>query len=314
MNDESRLIFISKDQTRVKEVKISRARLIGSISLFLVLFLVAGKFGLDYLVDFSYDSTIKRLERTNNVLQSRLSDMQTQIKGMNSEMSKIAKEDDRLRLALGLNELDSDVRQVGIGGAKYDYANSDEVSGFDGPVSLSEQLSAVDKLEREVKLEYESYRDLIATFQKKQDSLAYLPALRPIITGYVSSSFGRRLHPILRVYRHHEGIDISAKRGTPVYATANGTVTFAKKNGGYGNMIMLDHKYGFQTRYGHLNKILVRHGQYVKRGEKIGEVGNTGLSTAPHLHYEVRFKGKPVNPSSYYFDEIGLNKEVISRQ
>ena len=215
MNDESRLIFISKDQTRVKEVKISRARLIGSISLFLVLFLVAGKFGLDYLVDFSYDSTIKRLERTNQVLQSRLSDMQTQIKGMNSEMSKIAKEDDRLRLALGLNELDSDVRQVGIGGAKYDYTNSDEVSGFDGPVSLSEQLSAVDKLEREVKLEYESYRDLIATFQKKQDSLAYLPALRPILTGFVSSSFGRRLHPILRVYRHHEGIDIMLLQTEP---------------------------------------------------------------------------------------------------
>jgi len=313
MSDESRLIFISKEQKNIKELKISRTKLITFISVFLILFLVIGKFGLDFLINFSHNSKIIRLERTNAVLQTRLAEMQGQIQSMNHEMEKIGREDDHLRLALGLNELSSDVRKVGIGGANYNYLASDEVTGFDGEVSLSKQLGEVSKLQREVNLENQSYKNLIFTFQEKQDSLAYLPAMRPILTGYVSSGFGLRLHPILHVYRHHEGIDISARRGTPVYASANGTVVFAGKNGGYGNMIMLDHKYGFQTRYGHLHKILVRKGQHVKRGEKIGEVGSTGLSTAPHLHYEVRFHKKPVNPRAYYFDDIELNEELVKK-
>ena len=158
-----------------------------------------------------------------------------------------------------------------------------------------------------------SYKSLVNTFQKKQDSLAYLPALRPILGGRVTGKFGIRNHPILGVRKHHEGLDLSAKRGTPVYASAKGIVSFAKRNGGYGNMIRLNHKYGFQTVYGHLHKILVRPGQTVKRGEKIGEVGSTGLSTAPHLHYEVHFKEKALDPSMYYFPDPELNEKVVSK-
>jgi murein DD-endopeptidase MepM/ murein hydrolase activator NlpD len=102
----------------------------------------------------------------------------------------------------------------------------------------------------------------------------------------------------------HHGIDIASNRGTPILAPGDGYITFTGKNGGYGLFVSINHKYGFETKYGHVQKIYVRRGQYVKRGDKIGEVGNTGISTAPHLHYEVHYRGKPVNPADYYFNDI----------
>ncbi len=312
MKEESRLVFISGDQKHIKEYHISSKKVILYLSLFLIAVFVGGKFGLDMLVDFSFNSKIKKLERTNAVLQARLMEMRNRIKNIDQEMNKIALQDDELRTVLGLKELSADVRAVGIGGSDYKYDLTDQVSGFDESSELSEQLTALAKLEREIKLELNSYKDLLYTFQSKKDSLDYLPALRPILKGVISSGFGNRLHPVYKVYRHHEGLDFSAKTGTPIYATADGIVRYTGNMGGYGKMIIIDHKYGFETRYGHMNKWVVRTGQRVKRGEKIGEVGDTGISTAPHLHYEVRFRGKPVNPKYYYFEDRILNERVVS--
>ncbi len=311
MGDESRFIFISKDQKNIKEYKISRSRFLTYLFSFLLILSVAGKFGFDLLIDFSHNSKIQRLERTNSVLQTRLAEMKNQIKTINGNMNQIVKKDDELRLALGLNSISSEVREVGIGGAKYDFTETDEISGFDEGRQLGRQLTELSRLEREVNLEFDSYHKLMTTFQKKQDSLAYLPALRPVIKGLISSPFGNRLHPIYKVRKHHDGLDISAPRGTPIYASANGTIKMARTVSGYGKMVTVDHKYGFQTRYGHMNKILVRVGQIVKRGDKIGEVGSTGISTAPHLHYEVRFKGKAINPAPFFFDDPDLNKQIV---
>ncbi len=311
MKEESRLLFISKDQKKVKEFRISRTKLFTFISIFLIIFLVAGKFGLDMLINFSHNSKIERLERTNIVLQTRLNEMQKTITDINHDMDQIAKKDDQLRTVLGLSKINADIRQVGIGGSQFDYTESDEVSGFDEGRQLGMQLNELSRLSREVNLEYKSYHDLMVTFDKKQDSLKYMPALRPVIKGYISSPFGNRFHPVYHKMRHHDGIDISAPRGTPVYASAEGQVRFAGINGGYGRMVILDHKYGYRTGYGHLQKIFVRKGQIVKRGEKIGEVGNTGISTGPHLHYEVRFNGKPINPRPFFFDDYDLNQMVV---
>ncbi len=313
IKDESRLIFISRDHRKIKEVKVSRWKLISVISLFLIVFLVVGKLGLDLIVNSSLDSEMKRLLRTNMMLQNRLQEMSHKIKNLNGQIEKIAMEDDQLRTVLGLPKLNSDIRKVGIGGSDYNYKFLDQVSGFEAKIDLSKQLKTISQLEREIKLEKQSYQSLLTTFYKKQDSLKYLPALRPVIHGVISSPFGMRFHPIYRVMRFHEGVDFSTHRGTPVYATADGIVKFTGYNGGYGKMIILNHKYGFETRYGHLNKIVVRRGQFVKRGEKIGEVGNTGLSTAPHLHYEVLFHGKHLNPAHYFFDDQILNKQVVSK-
>ena len=311
--DESRLIFISKDHRILKEIKISRWKIFSFISLFLIVFFVLGKFGLDMIVDSSMNSEMKRLMRTNLVLQNRLQEMSQKIKTLNGQIVKIASKDDQLRTVMGLPKLDSDTRKVGIGGSDYNYKFLDQVSGFEAKVDLSKQLKKISQLEREINLEKQSYQSLINTFYQKQDSLRYLPALRPVVRGVISSGFGMRFHPIFKVMRMHEGVDISDPRGTPVYATADGIVKFAGYNGGYGKMIMLNHRFGFETRYGHLSKIVVRRGQKVKRGEKIGEVGSTGLSTAPHVHYEVLYKGKHLNAAHFFFNDQILNQQVVAK-
>jgi murein DD-endopeptidase MepM/ murein hydrolase activator NlpD len=311
MKDESRLIFIPKHSSKLKEFKISRIKLISYATVFLICFTLAGKISLDLLVDFSQNSKIKTLERTNAVLQDRLLEAKTKIDSINKKIKLIVVKDEELRTVLGLSQVSSDVREVGIGGSEFNYNFEDEVSGFEDNIGLGEQLNELAKLEREVKLGLTSYQELMATFNNKQDSLKYLPSLKPVIEGYTSSSFGVRIHPILHQKRMHEGIDISAPRGTPVYATADGLVSFAGTLSGYGRTVKINHKYGFDTQYSHLNKFVVRNGEAVKRGQKIGEVGNSGLSTAPHLHYEVAYKGKVLDPKLYYFDDRILNTMVI---
>lgn len=311
MRDESRLIFISSDQKKYKEFKISRLKLLFYISLFLFISIIAGKLGLDLLINFSHNSKIERLERTNTVLEARLAEMAVRIQNIDSQINEVANLDDELRTVLGLDQISSEVRKVGIGGAKYEVDFKDEITGFDENLELGQQLMQLAQLEREVKLEQESYADLFTTFNQKQDSIAFLPALRPVLRGVLSSDYGMRVHPVLKVKRHHDGLDFSAPRGTPVYATADGEVRFASWNGGYGKMVIINHKYGFETCYGHLNKFVVRSGQIVKRGDKIGEVGNTGLTTASHLHYEVHYRGKTVDPSYYYFEDKILNEQVV---
>lgn len=313
MKDESRLIFVPRNNSEVKEFKISRLKLFTYAFAFLISFTFLGKVGLDLFVDFSHNSKIKTLERTNAVLEARLVEAKSKIDSIHQQIAMIIRKDDELRTVLGLSQLSSDVREVGIGGADYDYNFGDEVSGFEDKIGLGKQLNELAKLEREVKLELKSYTELMKTFQYKQDSLKHLPSLKPVLEGYTSSRFGMRVHPIQGVRKHHEGMDLSAARGTPVYASADGIVKFTGIAGGYGRMVRIDHKYGYETRYGHLNKYVVRNGQAVKRGQKIGEVGNTGISTAPHLHYEVRFDGKPLDPRLYYFDDQILNSMIVNK-
>ncbi len=313
MKDESRLIFVPRNNSEVKEFKISRLKLFTYFCIILFTFTFVGKVSLDLLIDFSHDSKVKTLERTNAVLQSRLSEAKLQIDSINTQIDLIVKKDDDLRIILGLPQIDSDVREVGIGGSEFAYNFEDEVSGFEDNVGLGQQLNQLSKLERAVKLELSSYQELMGTFQKKQDSIKFVPSLKPVLDGRISSSFGMRNHKILKVRRHHEGLDFSAPRGTPIWATADGVVKFTGNGGGYGKMVKIDHKYGFETRYGHMTKYVVRRGQTVKRGQKIGEVGSTGLSTAPHLHYEVRYDGKALNPKTYYFEDKILNELVVKK-
>ena len=313
MKDESRLIFVPRNNSEVKEFKISRLKIITYSFVFLISFTFIGKISLDLLVDFSHNSKIKTLERTNAVLQDRLVEAKAQIDSINNQVKLIFHKDEELRTVLGLSQLSSDVREVGIGGADFDYNFEDEVSGFEDNVGLGEQLSELAKLEREVKLQLTSYKELMVAFQTQQDSLKYLPSLKPILDGYISRTYGVKRHPILHKNRMHYGIDFSAPIGTPVYASADGVISYTGSMSGYGRTVQVDHKYGYKTQYSHLSKYVVRNGQTVKRGEKIGEVGNTGLSTGPHLHYEVHFKGKVLDPSTYYFDDKILNTMVIQQ-
>jgi murein DD-endopeptidase MepM/ murein hydrolase activator NlpD len=311
--NDSRIIFVPKDNSKVKQIIVSRKRLFFFTTIFLTLFLVVGKYSLDFIIDFSYDSKVKSLEQSNGFLKNQLSKMSKKIENINNLLAQVEDKDDEVRMYLGVPELNADLRDVGIGGANYDYNISEKMVDPQVAEDLNDQLVVLDKLEREVKLELNSFNELINTYHAKEDTIKHMPALHPVLGGRVTSNFGRRLHPIFKIYLKHPGIDFAAKAGTPIYAAADGIIKLAKHNGGYGKCVFIDHLFGFETRYGHMQKILARRGQRVKRGDKIGLVGKTGIATAPHLHFEVHYKGKEVNPRHYFFDDESLNQAVVEK-
>lgn len=173
------------------------------------------------------------------------------------------------------------------------------------PLHDQEYTKKVIKLKQEtarlkniITFENKETEKVINKLKEKENLLRATPSIWPTY-GRVTAGFGWRKHPILKKREFHKGLDIANFRGTPVYATAYGRVTFAGVRNGYGYTVEIDHGYGFSTRYAHLSKILVRRGQYVKRGDLIGKMGATGLATGPHLHYEVRILGRAVNPIGY---------------
>jgi len=203
------------------------------------------------------------------------------------------------------------LRRAGVGGSeKYTYLQEYKYAGL-----LIRTNHKIDQIEREIVVQSTSFDEVIEMAATKEERLAARPAIQPIsmkdLTRF-GSSFGLRLHPILNVIRPHEGIDLTAPRGTPIYATADGRVLQAGyRAGGFGKKILLDHGYGYNTLYGHCDEVLVVPGQEVKRGEVIGLVGSTGLSKFPHLHYEVHVNGRPVDPINYYAND--LSKEEYDR-
>jgi murein DD-endopeptidase MepM/ murein hydrolase activator NlpD len=312
--EKSTIIFVSKDKSYIKEYKISRNKVLLYTLLYLTVFLVGGKYSLDWLLEFRYDSKVEFLEKNNQFLKNQLAEMGDKIEVIDNQLSVIESKDDEIRMYLGVKELGNDVREVGIGGTNFEYKFAEQVVNPDVADDLNEQMKKIDKLEREVKLELQSFGDLKKTWEAKTDSIKHMPAMHPVLAGRITSDFGMRLHPIFKRYRKHPGIDFAAKLGTPIYAAADGVVKLAKYNGGYGNCVFVDHLYGFESRYSHMQKILVRRGQKVKRGDKIGLVGKTGVATAPHLHFEVHYNGKEVNPRHYFFDDPSLNRLIVEEK
>ena len=172
---------------------------------------------------------------------------------------------------------------------------------------LVSKTQKVDLLSLQLYIQSNSFEELIDFCKTHEDKLRKLPAIQPVSNKDLkrtASGYGWLLDPIYKTRRFHEGMDFSAAIGTPVFATGDGKVIASGYQQGYGNTVEIDHGYGYKTVYAHLHKIKVKKGATVSRGDEIGEVGNTGKSTGPHLHYEVRLKGKPMNPVNYYFMDL----------
>ena len=171
-----------------------------------------------------------------------------------------------------------------------------------------ETTKKLDRLAKQLYIQSKSFDEVIGLAQQKEDMLASIPAVQPVSNKdlrRMSSGFGRRIHPIYKTSRFHWGNDFTAPVGTEIYSTGKGKVVIVEKSStGYGYHVIVDHGYGYQTLYAHMSKINVRQGQQVKRGEILGFIGNTGLSTAPHLHYEVIKDGNKVDPLSFYFNDL----------
>lgn len=168
--------------------------------------------------------------------------------------------------------------------------------------------SQVNTLTMRIAYQQKSYNDISEMVKNKEQLLAAIPAIQPVSNKNltrIASGFGYRIDPVYKVTKLHAGLDFAAPIGTPIYATANGTVTQADFNeGGYGNHVVINHGYGYETLYGHMVRIKARVGQKVKRGEVIGWVGSTGKSTGPHCHYEVHKNGTPVDPVYFFYNDL----------
>ncbi len=255
------------------------------LSLLFVL-LITGTFALSVsdIVRWSVLKVENQMLKSENArLKSEIEAMGKEVLVLQERMDSIFKINNQLRLAMGLPEVPQDIKYMGMGG----YISKENPT--------REKLMSIKNL---VEMEYRDLQNLKKIVKEKQEELKYTPSLLPSY-GYITSGFGYRRDPFTGRMKFHEGLDISAPTGTPVYAPADGVVTFVGMRNGYGLVIEIKHGDRYITRYAHLSESLVRVGQRVQRGDMIARVGNSGRSTGPHLHYEVLKNGVPVNPRRY---------------
>jgi murein DD-endopeptidase MepM/ murein hydrolase activator NlpD len=238
-----------------------------------------------------------RLTRENSLLAADLAQLHGRLFTLEATIAGLEQQDNKLRLLANLDPIDPQVYAAGIGGPRpADSAAAESSPLLSRAAGVRIDLNA---LIRRANLLASSFREAGDSLALHSDRLAATPSIMPT-TGWLSSAFSRmRVHPILHEARPHEGIDVTAPMGAPIEAPANGTVVQTGWEAGYGNLVVIDHGYGVTTRFAHASRILVRVGEKVRRGELIAQVGNTGLSTGPHLHYEVHVNGKPVDPRRY---------------
>lgn len=247
----------------------------------------------------------KMLKRENAFLNERIIQFQDKLDKVDAVMADFADRDDNIyRIILEAEPMPSAMRKAGFGGA-------DRYSKYEGYKSsdfVIETAKRLDMIHSQLVVQSKSYDELFELATNKEELLACIPAIQPVNNKdlkRLSSYYGYRTDPIYKVKKFHPGIDFSAPTGTEIYSTGDGIVKSIKKSRrGYGNRLVIDHGYGYETMYAHVNEFKVRRGQKVKRGQLIATVGNTGKSTAPHLHYEIRKDGKRVNPIYYFFNDL----------
>lgn len=247
----------------------------------------------------------KELKAELNKYEAEVLRMQADIRLVNEVLNDIEKRDEDLyRMALYADKFPDELRRMGAGGSdKYSYLRKLPNSKL-----LIKTSTDIDALERRLHAQTLSFRELIKLAKGKEKMLACIPAIQPVRNTdlkRMASGYGYRIDPIYKTRRMHSGMDFTADQGTEVYATGDGVVELVeRKRWGYGKQIVIDHGFGYKTRYAHLNDFKVRRGQKVKRGDLIGLVGSTGKSTGPHLHYEVIKNGRAVNPIGYYHSDL----------
>lgn len=247
----------------------------------------------------------KELKAELKKYEQEVQRMQTDIRLINDVMNDIEKRDEDLyRMALYADKFPDELRRMGAGGSdKYSYLKKLPNSEL-----LIKTSTDIDALERRLHAQTLSFRELIQLAKDKEKMLACIPAIQPVRNTdlkRMASGYGYRIDPIYKTRRMHSGMDFTADKGTEVYATGDGVVELVeRKRWGYGKQIVINHGFGYKTRYAHLSDFKVRRGQKVKRGDLIGLVGSTGKSTGPHLHYEVLKGGRAVNPIGYYHSDL----------
>ncbi len=247
----------------------------------------------------------KRLKRALEESSYQFELLKQRTEQMELVLNDIQERDNTIyRVIFEAEPIPPSVRAAGYGGVdRYNALRN----MYDSDVVM-DMTKKVDRLSKQLYIQSKSYDEVWDLVKNKANMLASIPAIQPVANKdlkHMASGYGMRMHPIYKTVKMHTGMDFTAPVGTEIYATGNGTVSKIELNGrGYGNNITIDHGYAYETLYGHLSKMVVRQGQKVKRGDLIAYVGNSGSSTGPHLHYEVRKHGDPINPVNFYYNDL----------
>lgn len=274
--------------------------------------LVVGLLGIFLVYQFVDSPKERVLRRENRQLLMQYELINKQLAEIERVLADLRRRDDNLyRVIFEADPLPESMRMAGAGGVNR-YRDLDGLATSNVVIATRQRL---DELARRLVVQSRSFDDVASLAMRKQEMLASIPSIQPIPNKDLSktaSGFGVRIHPIHKIPKFHAGMDFTAKPGTPIHATGDGRVTFADyASNGYGQHVVVDHGFGYETLYAHMSEIHVRRGQKVKRGDVLGRVGNTGLSSGPHLHYEVLKNGEHVDPANFYFND--LNAEEYAR-
>ncbi len=241
---------------------------------------------------------LEQYELQYKILNDRLERVQAVVADLQD------RDDNIYRVIFESEPIPSSIRKAGFGGAN----RYEKLEGYKNTEIIKNTTRKLDMIASQLYVQSKSYDEVFNLAKRKDEMMASIPAIQPVSNKdlrRIGSYFGYRTDPFYKVTKFHEGIDFTASVGTEIYSTGDGTVSkIERTRGGYGNCIIINHGFGYQTLYAHLSKIDVKRGDKVKRGQVIGRVGNTGKSTAPHLHYEVRKNNKSVDPINYFFNDI----------
>ncbi|WP_088323961.1 M23 family metallopeptidase [Polaribacter tangerinus] len=255
----------------------------------------------------------RALNRENENLKLNYELLAKRMQESSEILAQLQERDNNIyRMYFEANPIPDEQRKAGFGGVN----RYKSLEGYDNSKMIKNLTKQVDILSKQLVVQSKSLDEIVSLAKEKEKMLAAIPAIQPVKNEdlkRMASGYGMRMHPILKYRKFHKGMDFTAPTGTPIYATGNGTVIRAQRSATFGNVIYIDHGYGYKTIYAHMSKMVKRRRDKVKRGDLIGYVGNTGLSAAPHLHYEIHKNDRALNPINFYYGDL-TPEEFIAMQ
>ena len=288
-----------------KPIKLNSSEKIRGYFIFFLSSILLSFFILMIFYQFFDSPKEKRLKLEIQNLTSQYKVINDDMKQVEKVLDEIQERDDNIyRVIFEADPIPNSIRKQGFGGIN----RYEKLLGLSNSELMINTSKKIDQLTKQLYLQSKSFDEVIDLAKNKSNMLASIPAIQPVANKdlkRMASGYGYRIHPIYKTRKMHYGMDFSAKTGTEIYATGDGVISKVKKSKrGYGNYVKINHGFGYETLYAHMSKYIVKRGQKVKRGEVIGYVGNSGISTAPHLHYEVRKDNKKINPMNFYYNDL----------
>ncbi len=298
-------IILGGSGKTIKQVHCCRKTLYSCAAILFIAALIVGYGVVDYIgaqlnLTNKRDLEINLAQQTEEVLHQReqIQNFAIEINALKDKLVQLNKFEKKIRIIANIDQSDETDGMFGVGGSAPEDLNPSMDLNQRHQGLIRDMHLQIDALDSASLIQHDDFKRVLGKLEQQKNLLAHTPAIRPV-RGWITSTFGYRQSPFTGKREFHRGLDIANRKGTPIVATADGVVSFAAPKGLLGNLVVIDHGHGIVTRYGHIDEIVATPGEVVKRGQLVATMGNTGRSTGPHVHYEVRLNGVPINPSKY---------------